>query len=140
MAASRFLVDTSVFARLKQPTVAARFASLSVEGRLAVCAPVAYEIGHSARSRKAYDQAASFLLAFPLVPVTQADHDRALEVQATLGKRGKHRALSLVDGLVAAVAEARDLTVLHYDADFEIVAGVTGQPHRWIVERGAADA
>jgi predicted nucleic acid-binding protein len=47
--------------------------------------------------------------------------------------------LSLVDALVAAVAEARGLTVLHHDADFELVAAVTGQHHRWIVERGTAD-
>jgi hypothetical protein len=34
---------------------------------------------------------------------------------------------------VAATAEARDLTVLHYDADFKLVAEVTGQHHEWIV-------
>ena len=48
-----------------------------------------------------------------------ADHRRALEVQALLAGRSRHRALSLVDALVAAVAEARQLTVLHYDLDFE---------------------
>ncbi|MDQ3737912.1 MAG: hypothetical protein M3337_01925 [Actinomycetota bacterium] len=33
-----------------------------------------------------------------------------------------------MDAFVAAVAEARDLTVLHYDTDFELVAEVAGQP------------
>jgi predicted nucleic acid-binding protein len=37
------------------------------------------------------------------------------------------------------VAEAHDLTVLHYDADFELIADVTGQPQEWIVPRGTAD-
>jgi predicted nucleic acid-binding protein len=46
---------------------------------------------------------------------------------------------SIVDALVAAVAEARDLTVLHYDADFELVAGITGQTQEWVVARGTAD-
>jgi predicted nucleic acid-binding protein len=62
-----------------------------------------------------------------------------LEVQASLAARGEHRALSLVDALVAAVAEVRDLTVLHYDRDFELVAQITGQPQQWIVEPGEAD-
>ena len=31
------------------------------------------------------------------------------------------------------------MTVLHYDADFETIAGITGQAHRWVVERGTAD-
>ena len=79
------------------------------------------------------------LASFLWLPVTDADHRRALDVQASLAAGGKHRALSLVDALVAAVAEARGLTVLHYDGDFESVADVTGQPHQWIVARGTAD-
>ena len=50
-----------------------------------------------------------------------------------------HRALSLVDALVAAVAESRSLTVLHYDADFELVSRITGQPTQWVVEPDTAD-
>jgi predicted nucleic acid-binding protein len=73
------------------------------------------------------------------VQTTDADHERALDVQALLANRGQHRALSLVDALVAAVAEARALTVLHYDADFELVSAITGQPHRWVVQRGTVD-
>jgi predicted nucleic acid-binding protein len=71
--------------------------------------------------------------------VADGDHQRALEVQALLARDGRHRAVSLVDALVAAIAEVRELTVLHYDADFELVAEVTGQPQAWIVPRGTAD-
>ena len=39
----------------------------------------------------------------------------------------------------AAIAEATSLTVLHYDADFDHIAAVTGQPTQWIVERGSID-
>jgi predicted nucleic acid-binding protein len=63
----------------------------------------------------------------------------AFSVQAALAARSQHRALSLVDSLVAAVAEAHHLTMLHYDADFELIAGVTGQPQAWIVPGGTAD-
>jgi hypothetical protein len=34
---------------------------------------------------------------------------------------------------------SRDLVILDYDADFEVIAGVTGQPHEWIVARGTAE-
>jgi len=39
---------------------------------------------------------------------------------------------------VAATAESAGLTVLHYDADFERIAEVTGQPTEWVVPRGTA--
>ncbi len=62
---------------------------------------------------------------------------RALEVQAALAERSQHRAVPLPDLLIAACAERAGLTVLHYDADFERIAKVTGQPTRWIVPRGS---
>ena len=139
MARLRFLADTSVFARLSKPSVVSAFAPRAVEGAVGICAPVAFELGYSARNHEDYVALVDRLTAYPFVPVTDADHRRALEVQSSLSERGQHRALSLVDALVAAAAEARGLTVLHYDADFELVANVTGQPHEWIVERGTAD-
>lgn len=139
MASVDYVADTSVFARLAKPAVAARFAPLAATGKVAICSPVAFEIGFSARNLQDYQSVADRLTSFPLVAVTDADHRRALEVQAELAARGQHRALSLVDALVAAVAEARDLTVLHYDKDFELVAAITGQPQHWIVSPGTAD-
>jgi hypothetical protein len=38
-----------------------------------------------------------------------------------------------------AAAEARNLSVLHYDADFDRIAAVTGQPCRWVVPAGFVD-
>lgn len=139
MARTLYLADTSVFARLDKPRVRAAFAPLAAEGRVALCPPVAFELGFSARNHDDHQAVADRLLAFPSVVVTDGDHRRALELQSTLCARGQHRALSLVDGLIAAIAETRDLTILHYDADFELVADVTGQAHMWIVGRGTAD-
>ncbi len=139
MGGLQYLADTSVFARLSKPVVAAAFAPRAAAGRVGLCAPVAFELGYSARSYDDYLAVMGRLGAFPWVPLSDADHRRCLDVQEVLSGRGQHRALSLVDALVAAVAEARDLTVLHYDADFELVAGITAQPHEWIVERGTAD-
>lgn len=139
MARLRYLADTSVFARLSKPAVAAAFAPLAAEGRVGLCAPVAFELGFSARNHADYLALTERLGSFATVPVTDADQQRALEVQEALSARGQHRALSLVDALVAATAEVRGLEVLHYDADFELVAELTGQAHEWIVERGTAD-
>ena len=139
MARAAFLADTSAFARLSQPSVAAAFAPLVAAGRVAVCAPVAFELGYSARNRADHDAIMSRLAAYETAPTTDGDLQRALELQRLLAARGQHRALSLVDALVAAVAESRDLTVLHFDADFELVAEVTGQPQQWIVARSTAD-
>ena len=139
MARLEYVADTSVFAWLSKPSVAAAFAPMVAEGRVGLCSPVVFELGFSARNHEEYVALTDRLRAFPAVPVTDADHRRALEVQEALSARGQLRALSLVDSLLAAVAEARQLTIVHYDADFERVAGVTGQPHEWIVERGSVD-
>jgi len=139
VARTRYLADTSVFGRLSKPSVVAVFAPLAAAGLVGLCPAVAFEIGYSARNPDDYEALAERLSSFPAVPTTDADHRRALEVQAILAARNQHRALSLVDALVAAAAEARDLVVLHYDADFELVAQVTGQAHEWVVPRGTAD-
>ena len=41
--------------------------------------------------------------------------------------RQLHRAPSIPDLLIAATAERAQLTVLHLDKDFELIAGITGQ-------------
>ena len=139
VARATYLADTSAFSRLTQPQVAAAFAPLVAEGLVALCNPVAFELGFSARSAADHEAIMSRVDAFESAPVAEGDHLRALELQSLLASRGHHRALSLVDALVAAVAESRSLTVLHYDADFELVSRITGQPTRWIVEPDTAD-
>lgn len=53
-----------------------------------------------------------------------------------LAAHSQHRAVPLPDLLVAACAERAGLTVLHYDADFERIAEITGQKTQWVVARG----
>lgn len=139
VARATYLADTSAFTRIGKPHVAAAMAPLIADGRIALCRPVIFELGFSARSPKDHDALMSRIDAFELAPTTEGDLRRALDVQRLLADVGHHRAISLVDGLVAAIAESRGLTVLHYDADFEIVAGITDQPTRWVVARGSAD-
>ena len=75
--------------------------------------------------------------AMPRVPVTDATVDRALEVQGSLAARSEHRSVPLPDLLIAACAERARLTVLHYDADYDRISEVTGQPVQWVVPRGS---
>lgn len=58
---------------------------------------------------------------------TPAIEDRAFQVLQLLAERGQHRGPGLGDLLIAAVAEANNLTVLHVDSDFDVISGVTGQ-------------
>jgi predicted nucleic acid-binding protein len=64
-------------------------------------------------------------------------YQRAESVQRSLTERGTHRSAGPVDLLVAATAEAHELTLLHYDSDFLQVADVTGQPVQWLTEPGS---
>ena len=64
----------------------------------------------------------------PVEYLTPKIEDRALELQSVLAENGQHRAPSLPDLLIAATAELAELTVLHLDKDFELIAQVTGQP------------
>lgn len=134
-----YLADTSAFARLSKPNVASAIGPMIAEGKIAMCTPVAFELGFSARSGADYQAIMSRIDAFESAPATEGDHQRALDVQRLLAQRGQHRAVSLVDALVAAIAESRDLIVLHYDTDYELVAEVTGQRHEWVVQPGTAD-
>ena len=134
-----YLADTSVFARLSKPVVRAAVGAHAASGRIVLCAPVVFELGFSARNANDHNAIMGRLEAFESLPVTTADHARAIDIQTRLAARGWHRAVSLVDALVAALADAHGLVVLHYDADFELIAEITGQPHQWVVARGTAD-
>jgi predicted nuclease of predicted toxin-antitoxin system len=60
-------------------------------------------------------------------------------VQGLLARHGRHR-LPIPDLIIAAAAEASDLVVLHYDADFDRIVATTGQPHAWTTAVDAATA
>ena len=67
----------------------------------------------------------------PREHLTPAAEDRAVEIQLLLADRGRHRAPSVPDLLLAAAAELAGLVVLHRDNDFDLIAEITGQ----VVER-----
>ncbi len=135
-----FLADKSALARqLTRAEVREALDPLVLGGEIAVCGIVELELLYSATSPTNYRAYAEALRGMPRVEVSEAVLRRALEVQAMLAKRSQHRAVPLPDLLVAACAERAGLTVLHYDADFERIAKLTGQGARWVVPRGSVD-
>jgi predicted nucleic acid-binding protein len=96
------------------------------------------EIGYSARSAAEWERLVSALTVFDLIE-TAAEHvQRARQVQRVLAAKHQ-RSRRLPDLLIAAAAEANGLTVLHYDADFDRISAVTGQPWKWVVPSGSVD-
>jgi predicted nucleic acid-binding protein len=133
-----YLADKSALTRSEtRPQVRDVVEPMLIAGRIATCGIVDLELLYSASSRAAYRELAGLLRAMPRVPVTEVVVDRALEVQAMLADRSQHRAVPLPDLLVAACAEANGLVVLHYDADYERIGEITGQPVKWVVPRGS---
>jgi predicted nucleic acid-binding protein len=132
------LLDSSVITRLHQAAVREAIESLAGRGELARAGVSDLEIGFSARSDPEWDRLQDALEAFELVETT-ADHlRRARQVQRLLAAKHQ-RGRKVPDLLIAAAAESRDLTVLHYDADFDRIAAVTGQPCEWVVPAGSVD-
>jgi predicted nucleic acid-binding protein len=132
------LVDTSVLKRLAQPAVRDVVEPLVAAGSLARPRICDLEVGYSARNEGEWEQLTGALDVFIAVETTSQDVRRALQVQRLLAARSQ-RGRKLPDLLVAATAERLDLDVLHYDADFELIAAVTGQRCTWIVPAGSVE-
>ena len=132
------VVDSSVLTRLGRAPIRNVIEPMVERGELARAGVSDLEVDYSARSAAEWDQLAEALAVFELVETT-ADHvRRARQVQRLLASKHQ-RGRKIPDLLIAAAAEARNLGVLHYDADFDRIAAVTGQPCQWVVPAGSVD-
>jgi predicted nucleic acid-binding protein len=132
------LLDTSVLTRLREPVVRKVVESKAQQGELARAGISDLEIGFSARNADEWDRLADAVAAFELVETTDEHVRRARQVQRLLASKHQ-RGRKVPDLLIAAAAEANNLTVLHYDADFDLIATVTGQTCNWVVSPGSVD-
>ena len=118
-----FLLDKSAYARWHQPAVAAQLNQLLREDLLCIARPSVLEIGFSARSANDYRELiADIGAAMRVLEVDEAISRRAQELQERLTHRGWHRAPGPVDLLLAATAIEHEVTLLHLDKDFELIA------------------
>ena len=137
-AVASYLADTSALARLRHQPVAAVLGPLIEAGLVATCGVIEFELGWATRPAAEFDQLrADRDIGYEWLATHDEDWRRALDVQGSLWRSGQIRAVSFPDLLVAAVAERERVTVLHYDADYDLIAHVTGQPMQWVVPRGA---
>ena len=132
------LVDTSVLTRLAEPTVRAALEPLAALGRVGRSGISDLEVGFSSRSAREWDELQNALGAFDLVETEARHMKRARHVQRMLAGRSQ-RGRKVPDLLVAATAEDAGLIVLHYDADFDRIASMTGQKCEWVAAPGSID-
>jgi predicted nucleic acid-binding protein len=132
------LLDTSVLTRLGVPAVREAIEERAQRGEFARAGISDLEVGFSARNAAEWDRLADALEVFELVESTAEHLRRARQTQRLLASKHQ-RGRKVPDLLVAAAAEARGLAVLHYDADFDLIAAVTGQSCRWVVPAGSID-
>lgn len=126
----RWLIDKSAYARLATSSQPALWAERIGRGLVHVTTATVLEIGYSARSGRDWTASVTRppLSLMPVENATPRVEARAVEVQGVLARRGLHRAPSVPDLLIGAVAELAGLVVLHCDKDFNLIANVTGQP------------
>ena len=125
-----WLIDKSALVRLAVSPDAGEWADRIERGLVRITTVTRLEVGYSART--AADLRVGLrqppVSAMPVEYLTPAIEDRAVEVLALLAEHGHHRAPSIPDLIIAATAELAVLTVLHLDKNFELIAGITGQP------------
>jgi predicted nucleic acid-binding protein len=134
---ARFLIDISAAARMSDPVVSGRLAPLITGGVVATCATLDAEALYSARSYAEYEQLRDDRrTAFEYLPTQDETWQDAFNAQRELARTGRHRAVGIADLLTAVLAHRHRLTLVHYDADFDIAAEVLDFDQRWIAPRG----
>ncbi len=135
---ARYLIDTSAHARVHHPQVALVLTRIVQDGPVATCGIAVLEALYAARSVDAL-RALDVLVdnGFEWLSTVDADFRRAREISVRLAQSGHHRAAGIAHLLVAAVAERHDVTILHYEPAYELIAELTGQPTEWVVPEGS---
>ena len=135
---ARYLVDTSAAARMPHPVVAARLSPLIEAGVAATCATLDAEALYSARSPSEYEQIrADRRHAYEYLATEEEHWQTAFDAQRSLARTGRHRAVGIADLLTAVLAGEHQLTLVHYDADFDIVGEVITFNRQWVAPRGS---
>lgn len=129
-AGTEWLIDKSALTRLGASADAAAWAERIQRGLVRIATVTLLEVGYSARDAADLDAGLHGppVSSMPIEYLTPIAEDRAVDVLTLLSDRGQHRAPSVPDLIIAAIAESAGLVVLHDDKDFDLIADVTGQP------------
>jgi len=138
VAVATHLADKSALARMGNEAVARRFGPMIEAGLVGTCGIIELEVRFTARSHGQYEEVSRDRgLGYESFPMPDEIWDRAFDVQRALSERGQLRAVKFPDLLIAATAERHRLVIIHYDADYDLIAAVTDQPCEWAVPQGS---
>lgn len=133
-----YLIDASVLNRLRDDRMRAVVRTYSDRNEIARAGITDLEYFFSARNEREWDMLNETISIFEPVHIESRHFVRAAQVQRILATKSQ-RGRKPPDLLVAAVAEDMGFTVLHYDADFDLIAEVTGQSCQWVIPAGTID-
>jgi predicted nucleic acid-binding protein len=119
----QLVVDTSAWARQRDPDFVERWKATLSAGLIAICPVAGLEILGSARNEADFAVLDQALCALPQAPVTASVCAAALGASRDL--RGSRR-LPAADYLIAAAAAERGFGVLHLDSHYDTLAAVLG--------------
>jgi predicted nucleic acid-binding protein len=122
--------------RASSPSAGARLRPLLEDGLLATCATVDLEVLYSSRNLADFEQVLEERHSLDAAPITPDVMAKAIDLQHQLARIGQHR-VPIPDLIVSAAAVLAELTVLHYDSDFERIAAVGGASQEWVVPQGS---
>lgn len=127
------LVDTSVWIEVFRKGSGLRPTDAFDLEEVVTCQPVLQELLQGFRDEDAFRAARTALLALPVVesPMPWATVEHAVELYRLARRRGL-TVRSSVDCLIAACAIRHNLTVLHRDRDYSVLAQVSALRERMI--------
>ncbi len=133
------LFDTGVWTWVRDrrfPQLAQWFNAQVAADRVLVCDLVILELVRMTPNDTRAKETATRLGAFQALPATADLWARARELQLLLSGEGDHRRIPPADLLIAATAIAGGVVLVHYDRDYERIAGVSDLQHRWLLPDG----
>ncbi len=138
MGVNAYLADKSALARLHLEPVRDVLVPLMDRALVSICGVTELEMLYSARNPAGRSRMETTLRqSLEWVDTPEDLWAVTSELQSSLTVKAQHRSASIADLIVAVTARAHGLTVLHYDSDFDTIAGCTGQEMRWVVPAGS---
>ena len=127
------LVDTSVWIEVFKKESRVQLEAVAPLDEIILCLPVFQEVLQGFREEHAFRTAKEALSAFPMVesPLPL----EVFEAAAQLYRRARRAGLTVrssVDCLIATCAIRHELTVLHHDRDFPLLAQVSSLQERML--------
>ena len=139
---TRLLVDNSVLARIATPQIYQSLSTLAEKGHELCSSMVSLaEAGYSARTTEDHDHLIERIRYGWLYLESGSMVDAlAIDIRRSLHAHGTNRSVGAMDVLLAATAVAHHAVVLHYDADFDLIAAAhPAFRAEWARTRGSVD-